>query len=83
MLVDGHSGTVESLECVENCVREQEADERYSEEDGADEVDYVNKFHLVKIHTSCVVGPSSEILNILQFNNTLQNTLQNTEPSFF
>ena len=65
MLVDGHSGTVESLECVENCEREQEADERYSEEDGADEVDYVNKFHLVKIHTSCVVGPSSEILGIL------------------
>ena len=83
MLVNGHSGTVESLECVKNCEREQQTDERYGEEDGADDVNFVNKFHLIKIHTSCVVGPSSEILNILQFNNTLQNTLQNTEPSFF
>ena len=61
--MNSYTVTVKSFECVENCEREQEADERYSEEDGADEVDYVNKFHLVKIHTSCVVGPSSEILD--------------------
>ena len=67
--MNGYTVTVKSFECIENCEREQETQERDDEEGGVDEVDYVNKFHLFMIHTSCVVGPCSETLHIRTYNN--------------
>ena len=63
--MNGYPGTVKCLECVEYCEGEKEANEGNNEKDAADNVDYVTKFQFFKIHTSCIIRPSSETYLLL------------------